>query len=148
MTYYVLMLNGEVIYQKTIAMEIKCLCLHAFQRDFCYKFVCTPIGRAMTYLQNKCYSDCIGQTVIPCDVWYRSLFYASIFNLLVRAVRRSRWRNNKATGRYLLVCRFFEMLLNAQYLSNQNNIWHVKRQHNDVFSHINCIPETLILIPV
>ena len=34
--------------------------------------MCTPIGGAMVYLQNILYSDCIGQTVIPRDVWYRS----------------------------------------------------------------------------
>ena len=40
------------------------------------------------------------------------------------------------------------MLLNAKFLSNQNKIfWPVKRQH-EVFSYINVIPQTLILICV
>ena len=40
------------------------------------------------------------------------------------------------------------MLLNALYLRNKNEMWRIKRQHNDVFNHINCIPQRLILLCV
>ena len=40
------------------------------------------------------------------------------------------------------------MLLNVLYLRIKKEIWHIKRQHNDVFKHINCIPQRLILLCV
>ena len=40
------------------------------------------------------------------------------------------------------------MLLNTLYLRNKNEICRIKRQHNEIFKHINCIPQRLILLCV